>query len=29
VELSGDCGHLANGCEAATVTAAVRQFLDR
>ena len=29
VELSGECGHLANGCEAATVTAAVRQFLDR
>lgn len=29
VELSGDCGHLANGCEAAAVTAAVRQFLDR
>jgi homoserine O-acetyltransferase len=29
VELSGDCGHLANGCEASTVTAAVRQFLDR
>lgn len=29
VELSGDCGHLANGCEAATVTTAVRRFLDR
>lgn len=29
VELSGDCGHIANGCEAATVTAAVRQFLDQ
>jgi homoserine O-acetyltransferase len=29
VELAGECGHLANGCEAATVAAAVRQFLDR
>jgi homoserine O-acetyltransferase len=27
LELSGDCGHLANGCEAATVTAAVRKHL--
>ena len=29
VELSGECGHLANGCEAATVTASVRRFLDQ
>ena len=28
VELGGECGHLANGCEEATVTAAVRRFLD-
>lgn len=27
VELTGGCGHLANGCEAATVTAAVRKAL--
>jgi homoserine O-acetyltransferase len=27
VDLTGDCGHLANGCEAATVATAVSQFL--
>ena len=27
VDLPGDCGHLANGCEASTVASAVSQFL--
>ncbi len=29
VDLSGDCGHLANGCEAASVAGAVSEFLAR